>query len=97
MDSFQIVEYESSDIDAVRRIASERSFDEGDAQPSPVVVLKDRDRPDAYATKLQFDSYEDAMRHSEAASTYALSERLAPYTTGKRRFCNLDVVEEAQR
>jgi len=41
-------------------------------------------------------SYEDAMRHSEAASTHELLERLAPYMTGERRFYNLDVIDGGQ-
>ncbi len=92
----QVVEYQTSDIDAVRRIASERSYDEGTPKPLSVTVVADRDRPGTFASILRFSSYEDAMKHSEAESTHALVEKMAPLMTGERRFYNLDVIEDTQ-
>jgi hypothetical protein len=92
----QIVEYESSDFDSVRRLASERSYEQGTPKPLSVTVVADRDRVGTYATILRFSSYEDAMKHSEAESTHALMEKLAPLMKGERRFYNLDVVEDTQ-
>jgi quinol monooxygenase YgiN len=92
----QIVEYETSDIDAVRRLASERSYDDGTPKPLSVAVVADRDRSGTFATILRFSSYEDAMKHSESESTKALLEKLAPLMTGERRFYNLDVLEDTQ-
>ena len=96
MDYIQIVEYQSTNIDAIRDLARDRRYDHGDARPMSILILKDRDRPDTYATMLRFSSYEDAMRHSEAASTHELLEQLAPYMTGERRFYNLDVIDGGQ-
>jgi hypothetical protein len=89
----QIVVYQCDDIDEVRRLASERRLDDTPT-PSQVLVLRDRDRPGTYATMLRFDSYEDAMKHSEAASTHELLEKLAPHMKGERRFYNLDIIDE---
>jgi hypothetical protein len=36
------------------------------------------------------------MKHSEAESTHALVEKMAPLMTGERRFYNLDVIEDTQ-
>jgi len=92
----QVVEYQTSDIDAVRRLASERSYDEGTPKPLSVTVVADRDRPGTFASILRFSSYEEAMKHSESKSTQALLEKMAPLMTGDRRFYNLDVIEDAQ-
>jgi quinol monooxygenase YgiN len=92
----QVVEYQTSDIDAVRRLASERRYDEGTPKPLSVTVVADRDRPGTYASILRFSSYEEAMKHSESESTRALIEKMAPLMTGDRRFYNLDVIEDAQ-
>jgi hypothetical protein len=93
MEYVQIVEFECSDIDAMREVARNRDY--GDApKPKSVTIVRDRDRPGTYATMLRFDSYEAAMQHSEAASTHELLEKLAPFMQGERRFYNLDVLED---
>lgn len=93
MDYIQIVEYQCSDIDAVRAIAGNRDYDDA-PRPKSVSIVRDRDRDGTFATILRFASYEEAMRHSEADSTRRLLEQLAPLMTGERRFYNLDVIEE---
>lgn len=92
----QIVEYQTSDIDSVRRVVNERSYDDGTPKPLSVAVVADRDRAGTYASILRFSSYEEAMEHSESASTKALLEKLEPLMTGERRFYNLDVIEDMQ-
>lgn len=90
----QIVEYQTSDFDTVRRLAGERHYDDETPKPLSVTAVADRDRAGTYATILRFASYEDAMKHSESASTHALIEKLAPLMTGEQRFYNLDVIED---
>jgi hypothetical protein len=92
----QIVEYQSSDIDAVIEIARASEYPEGAVKPLSVIVVKDRDRPNTYATLLRFASYEDAMAHSESDSTHERLKQLAPLMEGERRFYNLDIVNEDQ-
>jgi hypothetical protein len=91
----QIVQYQTSNIDEVIAVAR-GGYPDGAVKPSSVTVMKDRDRPNTYATLLRFDSYEDAMAHSESDSTHERLERLAPLMVGERRFYNLDIVDEYQ-
>ncbi|HET6818078.1 MAG TPA: hypothetical protein VFH66_12710 [Mycobacteriales bacterium] len=90
----QIVQYESDDIDAM--IAAANSVPVPDDVPKPVsvVMVRDRDRPGTYATILTFNSYEDAMRHSESDATHERVGKLGPLMKGEPRFYNLDVLHE---
>lgn len=90
----QIVEYQSDDIDAVIEAANSVPVPDDVPKPSSVVVVRDRDRPGTYATILRFNSYEDAMRHSESDATRQRIEKIGQLTKGERRFYNLDVLDE---
>jgi hypothetical protein len=90
----QIVEYQSDDIDAVIEAANSVPVPDDVPKPTSVVVVRDRDRPGTYATILRFNSYEDAMRHSESDATQERIGKIAPLTKGERRFYNLDVLDE---
>ncbi len=90
----QIVEYQSDDIDAVINTANSVPVPEGVPKPISVVVVRDRDRPDTFATILRFGSYEDAMRHSESDATHERIAKLGPLMKGDTRFYNLDVLDE---
>ena len=94
MEFIQVVQFETSNIDEVIAIAR-GGYPDGAVKPSSVTVMKDRDRPNGYATLLRFDSYEDAMTHSESDSTHERVARLAPLM-GERRFYNLDIIDEYQ-
>jgi hypothetical protein len=90
----QIVEYESDDIDAVIRAANSVPVPDDVPKPTSVIVVRDRDRPRTYATILRFNSYEDAMRHSESDATHERIAKLGPLMKGDTRFYNLDVLDE---
>ena len=90
----QIVEYQSDDIDAVIAAANSVPVPDGVPKPSSVLVVRDRDRPGTYATILRFNSYEDAMRHSESDATHERVGKLGPLMKGETRFYNLDVLNE---
>lgn len=90
----QIVEYESDDIDAVITAANSVPVPDDIPKPTSVIVVCDRDRPGTYATILRFNSYEDAMRHSESDATHERIAKLGPLTKGDTRFYNLDVLDE---
>jgi predicted ATP-dependent endonuclease of OLD family len=92
----QIVEFQTSNLDEVRRLARERGYEDGTPKPLSVTVVADRDRTGTYATILRFSSYDEAMQHSEAPSTQELMAKLGPLMTGERRFYNLDVVEDTR-
>ena len=90
----QIVEYESDDIDAVIRAASSVPVPDDVPKPTSVIVVRDRDRPGTYATILRFNSYEEAMRHSESDATHERIAKLGSLMQGSTRFYNLDVLDE---
>ena len=90
----QIVEYQSDDIDAVIEAGTSVPVPDGVPKPTSVVMVRDRDRPGTYATILRFDSYEDAMKHSESDATHERIAKLGPLMKGERRFYNLDIIHE---
>jgi hypothetical protein len=90
----QIVESESDDIDAVIRAANSVPVLSDVPKPTSVIVVRDRDRPGTYATILRFDSYEDAMRHSENDATHERIAKFGPLMKGDARLYNLDILEE---
>jgi hypothetical protein len=94
-DYIQIVEYQSDDIGEVIKTANSVPVPEGVPRPTSVIVVRDRDRPDTYATILRFNSYEDAMRHSESDATHERIAKLGPLMRGDARFYNLDVLDES--
>lgn len=90
----QIVEYESDDIDAVIRAANSVPVPDEVPKPTSVIVVRDRDRPGTFATILRFNSYEDAMRHSESDATHERIAKLGSLMKGNTRFYNLDILDE---
>jgi hypothetical protein len=91
----QIVEYESDDIEAVIKTANSVPVPDDVPRPTSVMVVRDRDRPGTYATILRFNSYEEAMRHSESEATHARIAKLGPLMKGTTRFYNLDILDES--
>ena len=90
----QIVEYESDDIDAVIEAAKSVPVPDNVPKPTSAIVVRDRDRPGTYASILRFQSYEDAMRHSESDATHERIAKIRPLVKGENRFYNLDVLDE---
>ena len=90
----QIVTYDSDDIDAVIKGANSVPVPDGVPKPSSVMVARDRDRPGHYATILRFDSYEDAMEHSESDATHERIAKISSLWKGEPSFHNLDVLDE---
>jgi hypothetical protein len=90
----QIVKYESDDINEVIRVADSVPVPDGVPKPTSVLIVRDRDHPDTYMSILRFDSYEDAMRHSESDATHERIGKLAPLMKSDARFYNLDILAE---
>jgi hypothetical protein len=90
----QIVEYQTDDIDAIIEAANSVPAPDDGTKPSSVLVVRDRDRPETYATILRFASYEDAMRHSESDATHERLAKIRPHMKGETRFYNLDILNE---
>jgi hypothetical protein len=90
----QIVEYESDDIDALMKAANSVPVPDGVPRPVSVMVARDRDRPENYATIHRFKSYEEAMRHTETDTTRERMAKIGPFVKGGPRFYNLDLLDE---
>lgn len=91
----QIIEWSSSRIDEVRRLATEfRSDDEvREDGPLRITVTSDRGVPDRFMTIVEFASYEGAMRNSEAPGTQEFARRMSELCDGPPVFHDLDVIE----
>ena len=90
----QIVEYQSDDIDAVITAANSVPVPDDVPKPTSVIFVRDRDRPGTYASILRFNSFEDAMRHSESDAAHERIAKLGPLVKGDARFYNFDVLDE---
>jgi hypothetical protein len=90
----QIVAFETDQIEAVISAANSIPVPDGIPKPTSVIVARDRDHAGSYATILRFESYEDAIRHSESDATHERVAKLGPLTKGERRFYNLDILDE---
>jgi hypothetical protein len=91
----QIMEFRTSDIDAVRKIDEEwRRATEGKRTVRRVLVTRDRSEPDRYFTMVFFDSYESAMENSALPETKFLADQLTKTTSGPPAFHDLDVLED---
>lgn len=90
----QIVEFRTSDIDAMRKLGEEYEAEMGDDATGVGVVCADRDNPGRYLIIGTFDDYESAMKNSEDPRTQALAAAMAKIADGPATFTNLDVIDE---
>ncbi|HEX6595731.1 MAG TPA: hypothetical protein VF045_02275 [Acidimicrobiales bacterium] len=89
----QIVEFQTSKIDEMRERGRQYEQETGGGG-SRAMVCADRDNPGHYCIIAQFDSYEEAMKNSEAPETQALAADMAALADGPPTFRNLDLMEE---
>jgi len=89
----QIVEFQSSDIDALRARGQEYEKEMGDDGRNSAIVCADRDNPGRYFIIGTFEDYESAMKNSEDPRTQALAADMAKLTDGPPTFYNLDVID----
>jgi hypothetical protein len=92
--SIQIVRTKSDDIDAVIRTANSVAVPNDVPNPTSVFWARDRDRPAIYALILRFDSYEDAMRHSESDATHERIAKIGPLMKRDTQFYSFDILDE---
>jgi hypothetical protein len=90
----QVVTYDCDDIDALIEGAKSIPVPDDVPKPSSIAVARDRDRPGHYATILRFDSYDDAMAHSESDATHERIEKIGPLMKGGATFHNLEIIDE---
>lgn len=88
----QIVEFQTSDIEAVKAaLVKFRDGHPGVVQFSVGTMLEDRDRPGTFLSIVQFPSYEAAMEQSQNPATEEFSAELAQLMSGPPTFRNLEV------
>ena len=56
------------------------------------VIMKDRDRADAFTVWVEFPSYEEAMKNSGRPETDAFAKRLFALVDGEVEYRNYDLV-----
>ncbi len=90
----QIIEFTTSDIDAVQAIDEEwLKATEGKRTARREILTRDRNNPDRYFSLVFFDSYESAMENSQLPETQAGAEKYRA-STKDVAFYDLDVVSE---
>ncbi|MFI9148959.1 hypothetical protein [Streptomyces sp. NPDC053367] len=92
----QILDFETERIDEMEQLlreAGERSSGGTGDGPTHRMLLKDRDTPNRYLAVIEFESYEGAMRNSEAPETTKFAEQLAAMCTRAPRFTNCDLLD----
>ncbi len=97
MEFVQIIEYQTSKIDELRRLLDEfRGRRAGSDAPAPtqIMVTKDRDRDNVYLSIVRFGSYEEAMENSNREDTSQMAQRFAELCDRPPTFRNLDVIQD---
>jgi len=95
MSFVQIIEFRSSQFDAMRKVADEwEAATEGKRKTVRRVLCRDRDDPGRFFIMAFFDSYAAAMENSSLPETDALSSKMMALAEGPPTFYNLDVEED---
>lgn len=89
----QIVEFKTSDIDAMKA-RGKRYEEETGGGGGSALFCEDRDNPGTYLVVATFASYEEAMANSEKPETQALAADMMALSDGPPTFRNLNVMEE---
>jgi hypothetical protein len=89
----QIIEFKTSRIDELERLADEMGADSGGGAALRGTVTQDRDRPGWYLNIVEFDSYESAMSNNNNPEVSAFAAKMAALCEEPPRFYNLDVVQ----
>jgi hypothetical protein len=91
----QIIEFRTSDVDAVRKIDEEwHRATEGKRTARRELLARDRDDPQRYFALVFFDSYESAMENSDLPETKFAAEQYMKAASGPPVFYDLDILED---
>jgi hypothetical protein len=91
----QIIEFRTSDVDAVRKIDEEwRRGTEGKRTARRELLARDRSDPERYFAMVFFDSYESAMENSGLPETKLAADQYMKAADGPPAFYDLDIVED---
>lgn len=91
----QVIDYETSNRDAVDRVHDEwKKATAGKRNAKRVLRGKYHDDPNRFCDIVFFDSYEDAMRNSDLPETQEFAKKLQSAVDGEPQYWNLDITEE---
>lgn len=93
----QLIEYETSKPDDVRRVTKEwEQATEGKRKANRIVVGKHHDEEKRYCEMVFFDSYDEAMENSELPETKEYAEKIKALFDGQPTYFNIDIIEDRQ-
>ena len=97
MSFIQVIQFQTSKVDEMRKLGDEWEAAASDGVTARRRVLcEDRDNPGHYFNIVFFDSYEAAMQNSQLPATQEFSQRMMALGDGPPTFHNLDVVEDVE-
>lgn len=88
----QIIEFQTSNIDAMKALGDDIS-QAGQGTALSATVVADRDRPGHYMNIVEFESYESAMENSARPEISEFAGRMAALCDVPPTFYNLDLVQ----
>ena len=90
----QIIEYDTDRPDEVRALSEEWGQQQLANAPARLTFAEDRERSGHFVIVAEFDSYEQAMAHSDQPETGAYAERMRRLARAEPRFVNLEVAQQ---
>ncbi len=101
MEFVQLVEFSTTRIHEVRRVAEEAQAKSRTGRtpggPRVGLISADHDDPHRFVIIAQFASYEEAMENSSRPEVSAFAQAMAEVCDGPPTFRNLDVLERFGR
>lgn len=91
----QIIEFRTSDIDAMEAVANRwEEAVAGKRTAGRRILCRDRAAGNRYFNVVFFDSYESAMQNSNLPETQRFSQEMMSLADGPPTFYDLDVIED---
>ena len=95
MEFVQVIQFRSSNVDAMRKLGDEYEAAIGsDNKARRALITEDRDNPGTYFQLVFFDSYEEAMANSNHPATQKVAAGMGKLADGEPTFYNLNVIED---
>jgi hypothetical protein len=88
----QIIKFQSSKLAEMETLLQGWAAAETDGRVRRVLVCRDRNTPDQHFHLAFFDSYEEAMEHSDLPATQEFAARMAELVDDPPTFFDLDIV-----
>lgn len=95
MSFVQVIEYRTTDLDAVKRVNDEwKDATDGKRTAQRILLGRYRDRPDRVCEMVFFDSRDDAMRNNDLPETQDYAKKLRDLVEGEPEFFDIDIVDD---